>query len=90
MTDEKEIQEFFSGTENELLQIIETQCMLLATIAEVGEAEFRTYDDEVDDINIVKRNAYKVIFAAQKKLLGVVKSYSVNGNNQDKDGHQQT
>lgn len=90
MTDEKEIQEFFSGTENELLQIIETECMLLATIAEIGESEFRTYDDEIEDINVVKRNAYKVIFAAQKKLLGVVKGYNTNSNNQDKDGHQQT
>lgn len=90
MSEEKDFAEYFSGTENELLQIIETQCMLLATIAETGEPQFRTYEDEVDDINVVKRNAYKVIFAAQKKLLGVIKGYNINSNNQDKDGHQQT
>lgn len=89
MTDEKEIQEFYSQTDNELLQIIETQCMLLATIAEICDAEYRTYDDELVEMNIVKGNAYKVIHAAQKKLLKFIKGYNLNNDTQD-NGHQQT
>lgn len=87
MTDEKELQEFYSQTDNELLQIIETQCMLLATIAEICEPEYRTYDDELIDMNFVKGYAYKVILASQKKLLKYIKGYNVNIDNQDKDGH---
>lgn len=89
MTDEKEIQEFYSQTDNELLQIIETQCMLLATIAEICDAEFRTYDDELLEMSIVKGNAYKVILAAQKKLLKYIKGYNITNDAQD-NGHQQT
>jgi hypothetical protein len=91
MTEEKELQEFYSETDNELLQIIETQCMLLATIAEICEPEFRTYDDELVEMNVVKGNAYKVILAAQKKLLKYIKGYNIVTNDTtDKDGHQQT
>lgn len=89
MTDEKEIQEFYSQTDNELLQIIETQCMLLATIAEICDAEYRTYDDEILDMGVVKSNAYKVIHAAQKKLFKYIKEYNITNDAQD-NGHQQT
>lgn len=89
MTDEKEIQEFYSQTDNELLQIIETQCMLLATIAEICDEEFRTYDDEILEMNVVKTNAYKVILSAQKKLFKYIKEYNITNDAQD-NGHQQT
>ncbi len=75
MTDEAQIQSDYLPMDNELLQIIESECMLLATISDISDAEFRTYDDEIEDINIVKRNAYKVIYAAQKKLLKFIKDY---------------
>ena len=75
MTDEAQIQPDFLPVDNELLQIIEVQCMLLATIADNCDSEYRTYDDEIEDMNVIKRNAYKVIFAAQKKLLKFIKDY---------------
>lgn len=83
MTEEAQIEMDYLPTDNELLQIIETECMLLATIADISEAEFRTYEDEIKDINVVKMNAYKVIFAAQKKLLKFIKDYEQgNSDNQ--------
>jgi len=83
MTDEAQIQPDFLPVDNELLQIIEAECMLLATIADICDAEFRTYDDELEDMNVIKRNAYKVIFAAQKKLLKFIKDYEQgNSDNQ--------
>ena len=83
MTDEVQIERDYLPTDNELLQIIETECMLLATIADISEAEFRTYEDEIKDINVVKMNAYKVLFAAQKKLLKFIKDYEQgNSDNQ--------
>jgi hypothetical protein len=83
MTEEAQIQRDYLPTDNELLQIIETECMLLATIADISEAEFRTYEDEIKDINVVKMNAYKVLFAAQKKLLKFIKDYEQgNSDNQ--------
>jgi len=83
MTEEAQIERDYLPTDNELLQIIETECMLLATIADISEAEFRTYEDEIKDINVVKMNAYKVLFAAQKKLLKFIKDYEQgNSDNQ--------
>lgn len=84
MTDEKELQEFYSQTDNELLQIIEVECMLLATIADISDAEFRTYEEEIEDMNVIKRNAYKVIFAAQKKLLKFIKDYEQGNTDNQK------
>ena len=83
MTDEVQIERDYLPTDNELLQIIETECMLLATIADISEAEYRTYEDDIKDINVVKMNAYKVLFAAQKKLLKFIKDYEQgNSDNQ--------
>lgn len=83
MTEEAQIERDYLPTDNELLQIIETECMLLATIADISEAEFRTYEDEIKDINVVKMNAYKVLFSAQKKLLKFIKDYEQgNSDNQ--------
>lgn len=75
MTEEANIQTEFFPVDNELLQIIETECMLLATIADISDNELRTYEEEIEDMNVIKRNAYKVIFAAQKKLLKFIKDY---------------
>jgi len=84
MTEEAQIERDYLPTDNELLQIIETECMLLATIADISEAEFRTYEDEIKDINVVKMNAYKVIFAAQKKLLKFIKDYEQGNTDNQK------
>ena len=83
MTNEANIQMDFMPVDNELLQIIEVECMLLATIADISDAEFRTYEEEIEDMNVIKRNAYKVIFSAQKKLLKFIKDYEQgNSDNQ--------
>jgi len=84
MTEEAQIERDYLPTDNELLQIIETECMLLATIADISEAEFRTYEDEIMDINVVKMNTYKVLFAAQKKLLKFIKDYEQGNTDNQK------
>jgi hypothetical protein len=84
MTDEVNIHTDFMPADNELLQIIEVECMLLATIADICDAEYRTYEEEIEDMNVIKRNAYKVIFAAQKKLLKFIKDYEQGNNDNQK------
>ena len=84
MTDEANIQTDFMPVDNELLQIIEVECMLLATIADICDAEYRTYEEEIEDMNVIKRNAYKVIFAAQKKLLKFIKDYEQGNTDNQK------
>ena len=84
MTDEANIQTDFLPADNELLQIIEVECMLLATIADICDNEFRTYEEEIEDMNVIKRNAYKVIFAAQKKLLKFIKDYEQGNTDNQK------
>ena len=84
MTEEANIHTEFLPSDNELLQIIEVECMLLATIADICDNEFRTYEDEIEDMNVIKRNAYKVIFAAQKKLLKFIKDYEQGSTDNQK------
>jgi hypothetical protein len=84
MTEEANIQTDFMPVDNELLQIIEVECMLLATIADICDTEFRTYEEEIEDMNVIKRNAYKVIFAAQKKLLKFIKDYEQGNTDNQK------
>ena len=84
MTDEANIHTDFMPVDNELLQIIEVECMLLATIADICDSEYRTYDEEIEDMNVIKRNAYKVIFAAQKKLLKFIKDYEQGNTDNQK------
>ena len=84
MTEEANIQTEFLPVDNELLHIIEVECMLLATIADISDAEFRTYEEEIEDMNVIKRNAYKVIFAAQKKLLKFIKDYEQGSSDNPK------
>lgn len=84
MTEEANIQTDFMPADNELLQIIEVECMLLATIADISDAEYRTYEEEIEDMNVIKRNAYKVIFAAQKKLLKFIKDYEQGNTDNQK------
>jgi len=84
MTEEANIQTEFLPADNELLQIIEVECMLLATIADISDAEYRTYEEEIEDMNVIKRNAYKVIFAAQKKLLKFIKDYEQGNTDNQK------
>jgi len=84
MTDEANIHTEFIPVDNELLQIIEVECMLLATIADICDAEYRTYDQEIEDMNVIKGNAYKVIFAAQKKLLKFIKDYEQGNTDNQK------
>jgi hypothetical protein len=75
MSEEAQIQDFREWTENELLQIIDSSLSVLSTLAELIDAEYRTYDDELDDINTVKKNTFRIIFAAQGKLKKYIKEY---------------
>lgn len=75
MSEEMQIQDFREWNENELLQIIDSSLSVLSTLAELTDAEYRTYDDELDDINTVKKNTFRIIFAAQGKLKKYIKEY---------------
>jgi hypothetical protein len=67
--------DFREWTENELLEIIDSSLSVLSTLAELIDAEYRTYDDELEDINTVKKNTFRIIFAAQGKLKKYIKEY---------------
>ena len=75
MSEEMQIQDFREWTENELLQIIDSSLSVLSTLAELTDSEYRTYDDELEDINTVKKNTFRIIFAAQGKLKKYIKEY---------------
>lgn len=75
MSEEMQVPEFREWTENELLQIIDSSLSVLSTLSELTEPEHRTYDDELDDINTVKKNTFRIIFAAQSKLKKYIKEY---------------
>lgn len=47
MSEEPQIQDFREWTENELLEIIDSSLSVLSTLAELTDAEYRTYDDEL-------------------------------------------
>ncbi len=83
MSEETQIPEFPEYTGFELLDIISNQLEVIATLAELSEAQYRTYEDELEDVNTVKRNTCRIIFAAQKKLSKYVKEYEQrNSDNQ--------
>lgn len=75
MSEEAQVQDFREWTENELLQIIDSSLSVISTLAELTDAEFRTYDEELDDMNTVKKNTFRIIFAAQRKLQKYIKEY---------------
>jgi hypothetical protein len=75
MSEETQTPEFPEYTGFELLDIISNQLEVIATLADLSDSEYRTYDEELDDINTVKRNTFRIIFAAQRKLLKHVKEY---------------
>lgn len=75
MSEETQAPEFPEYTGFELLDIISNQLEVIATLADLSDSEYRTYDEELDDINTVKRNTFRIIFAAQRKLLKHVKEY---------------
>ena len=75
MSEDSQVPEFREWTENELLQIIDSSLSVLSTLAELVDAEYRTYDDELDDVNTVKKNTFRIIFAAQGKLKKYIKEY---------------
>ena len=75
MSEEPQIHDFREWTENELLEIIDSSLSVLSTLAELIDAEYRTYDDELEDINTVKKNTFRIIFAAQSKLKKYIKEY---------------
>jgi len=75
MSEEIQTPEFPEYTGFELLDIISNQLEVIATLADLIDSEYRTYDEELDDINTVKRNTFRIIFAAQRKLLKHVKEY---------------
>jgi hypothetical protein len=80
MSEEAQIQDFREWTENELLQIIDSSLSVLSTLAELTDAEYRTYEDELDDVNTVKKNTFRIIFAAQSKLKKYIKEYEQRNN----------
>jgi hypothetical protein len=75
MSEETQLPEFPEYTGFELLDIISNQLEVIATLADLSDSEYRTYDEELDDVNTVKRNTFRIIFAAQRKLLKHVKEY---------------
>jgi len=75
MSEEIQIPEFPEYTGFELLDIISNQLEVIATLAELSDSQYKSYDDELEDINTVKRNTYRIVFAAQRKLLKHVKDY---------------
>lgn len=75
MSEEIQIQDMREWTENDLLQIIDSSLSVLSTLAELTDSEYRTYDDELADINTVKKNTFRIIFAAQSKLKKYIKDY---------------
>lgn len=75
MSEELQVQDFREWTENELLQIIDSSLSVISTLAELTDPEFRTYDQELDDMNTVKKNTFRIIFAAQRKLQKYIKEY---------------
>jgi hypothetical protein len=80
MSEETQLPEFPEYTGFELLDIISNQLEVIATLADLSDSEYRTYDEELDDINTVKRNTFRIIFAAQRKLLKHVKEYEQRNN----------
>jgi hypothetical protein len=80
MSEEAQIQDFREWNENELLQIIDSSLSVLSTLAELTDAEYRTYEDELDDVNTVKKNTFRIIFAAQSKLKKYIKEYEQRNN----------
>ena len=75
MSEEVQIQEMREWSENDLFQIIDSSLSVLSTLAELSDAEYRTYDDELADINTVKKNTFRIIFAAQTKLKKYIIEY---------------
>ena len=57
--------------QNETCEIIQTSLSILATLSDTDSNNH--YDEEVEDIIKVKTITYKVIIAAQQKLLKQVK-----------------
>lgn len=84
MSEEMSIQDMPEWSENELLQIIDSSLSVLSTLAELSDSDHRTYNDELDDINTVKKNTFRIIFAAQSKLRKYIKEYEQrNGDNKE-------
>lgn len=84
MSEEMPIQDMPEWSENELLQIIDSSLSVLSTLAELSDSDHRTYNDELDDINTVKKNTFRIIFAAQSKLRKYIKEYEQrNGDNKE-------
>jgi hypothetical protein len=63
-------EEIFEIPKHELVEIIDSCLQVVATLSEI---ETNTYDEEAEDKNTVKRNTYRIIFAAQRKLLKTIK-----------------
>jgi hypothetical protein len=76
MIDEKEIISPIEYGDNELLNIIDNQLTVLSTFADIADSEYRTYNDELSEMNVVKANAYRIIHAAQKKIREYVELYN--------------
>lgn len=76
MIDEKEIISPIEYGDNELLNIIDNSLTVLSTLADIADAEYRTYNDELAEMNVVKANAYRIIHAAQKKIREYVEFYN--------------
>ena len=64
-------EEIIIPPENDLLQLIDSSLAVLATLFDINSEP--TYTDEQEDINTVKKNTFRIIYAAQRKLLKQIK-----------------
>ena len=72
MNDNEEIKEDKTDPlmKHELVEIIDSSLQVLATLDELAS---ESYGDEKADIVTVKSTTYRIIFAAQRKLLKLIK-----------------
>ena len=76
MIEEKQVIAPIEYGDNELLNIIDNQLTVLSTFADIADSEYRTYNDELAEMNVVKANAYRIIHASQKKIREYVEFYN--------------
>ena len=67
-TEDEQAKELFE--KHDLVEVIDSSLSVIATLSDI---ETNTYDEEAEDKNTVKRNTYRIIFAAQRKLLKTIK-----------------
>ncbi len=62
------IDEFLEPVDDELVNIINCCLTIISTLSDISDSEYRTYDEELDDMNMIKRFTYRLLYQAQKKI----------------------